>query len=142
MMKLHSNKIEMVMFDIGKTIYNKDTQNKLSEKVLLAIKKLKEKGILVGVCTMRTYQSCLSLIPEKLDFYICLNGSYVVCNNLLIINNKMKNIFSSEKMLMYSATTTYYKNKQSLMKAQENGFLAEQQGEIFEPYVVTLFSTP
>ena len=64
-MKLHLNKVEMVLLDIGKTIYDKEKQIKLSEKVIESIKRLKLKGIKVGVCTMRTYKSCLELIPEK-----------------------------------------------------------------------------
>lgn len=138
-MKLHLNKVEMVLLDIGKTIYDKEKQIKLSEKVIESIKRLKLKGIKVGVCSMRTYKSCLELIPEKLDFYICLNGSYVVCNDKLVINNRIKNIFSNEYMLTYSDSKTFYKNKQSLIKAKENGFLAEEQGEELNPYVVTLF---
>ena len=138
-MKLHLNKVEMVLLDIGKTIYDKEKQIKLSEKVIESIKRLKLKGIKVGVCTMRNYKSCLQLIPEKIDFYICLNGSYVVCNDKLVINNKIKNIFTNEYMLTYSDSKTFYKNKQSLIKAKENGFLAEEQGEELNPYVVTLF---
>lgn len=138
-MKSHLKKVDMVLFDIGKTIYDKEKQIKLSKKVIEAIKKLKAKGIKVGVCTMRTYISCLELIPEKLDFYICLNGSYVVCNEKLVINNIVKNTFTNEYLLTYSDSKTYYKNKQSLTKAEVNGFLAEEQGEELNPYVVTLF---
>ena len=56
-------KYKIVIFDIGKTLLDKRFSQKISEQTLTDIKALKQKGIKVGVCTMRTVQHCREIIP-------------------------------------------------------------------------------
>ena len=66
-------KYELIIFDIGKTLYDKNFSVRASDCVLNDIKALRKKGLKVGVCTMRTIQHCKKVVPVELDFYISLN---------------------------------------------------------------------
>ena len=79
-------KHELIIFDIGKTLYDKNLSPRASDCVLKDIETLRKKGIKVGVCTMRTIQHCKKVVPVELDFFISLNGSYVVCEGEVIVN--------------------------------------------------------
>lgn len=86
-------KYELIIFDIGKTLYDKNLSPRASDCVLHDIEALRKKGIKVGVCTMRTIQHCREVVPVELDFYISLNGSLeIVCEIVLLPFHVIKTI--------------------------------------------------
>ncbi len=135
-----NNNYKMVIFDIGKTIFDKESQTKISENIYKAIEKLKHKGIKVGVCTMRTYKWCLENIKIALDFYICLNGSYIVCNKKVIFKSRIKNYFTNKNQLNYGKKIAFYKNIESQKLANLNGFVSQKLGFLKSPFVIVLFN--
>lgn len=139
MMESHLSNIKVVIFDIGKTVFDKDKQEVISKVFIQTIEKLKTKNIKVGCCTMRSYQWCKKMIEVPLDFYICLNGSYVVFNDKLIINKRTdyKN-FDLENTILYGSRNCYYLNKTLKVNLNKNGFVMSKKGIIKKPYVISL----
>lgn len=138
MMKLPLNDIKIIIFDIGKTIFDKEKQEVVSENLINLLVGLKAKGIKIGTCTMRTIKSCKELLGIDLDFYISLNGSYVQCDDKTLINLRIKNNF--ENCLTYGKSRTYFSNTYVYDQAKINGFLAKNKGCLIKPYVITLFN--
>ena len=62
-------KYELIIFDIGKTLYDKNLSPRASDCVLKDIETLRKKGIKVGVCTMRTIQHCREVVPVEFLSY-------------------------------------------------------------------------
>ena len=79
-------KYKIIIFDIGKTLLDKQVSPQISERTLTDMKALQDKGIKVGVCTMRTIKHCREIIPFELDFYICLNGSHITCDGKVVFD--------------------------------------------------------
>ncbi|AHI52770.1 HAD-IIB family hydrolase [Spiroplasma culicicola] len=141
MMKLHSdNDYKFIIFDIGKTLFDKNEQKHISKNIISSILTLKSKGIKVGVCTMRTYDWCKKNVNINFDFYICLNGSYIVCNNKVIFQSRVENVFLNFDQLTYGSKTAFFKNYSSQNLAVSNGFVNDQMGILKWPFVIVLFN--
>ena len=140
MMKLRLNNIKIVILDIGKTIFDKEKQLTISDKTKSVLKKIKDSNIKVGLCTMRTIKECKELVPFELDFYICLNGAFVMCDNKVVNNLRITNQFYGQNILSYSKNQTYYNNSKALKLARKNGFSAKKKGFMKKPYVITIFN--
>ena len=139
-MKLPSNKIKLIIVDIGKTIFDKDHQTGVDKELLDLLQDLQASGIKIGACTMRTVDSCNKLFHFKLDFYISLNGTLVICGDKKIIDKRIKNEFLDNPTLTYGAKKMYYSSELAQTKANDNGFLVEKNGILKYPYVITLFN--
>ncbi|MGR6646169.1 Cof-type HAD-IIB family hydrolase [Avibacterium paragallinarum] len=84
----YQQQIKAVFFDIDETLFSKNT-NYLPESTQLAIKKLRENNILVGIATGRARCSFPEKINkliklENLNTFITMNGQYVEYQNQLI----------------------------------------------------------
>ena len=110
-------KYELIIFDIGKTLYDKNLSPRASDCVLHDIEALRKKGIKVGVCTMRTIQHCREVVPVELDFYISLNGSYVVCAGEVIVNKPTTIPSGHIDFLSYGKNFTCYSTEKAKMLA-------------------------
>lgn len=132
-------KYELIIFDIGKTLYDKNFSTQASNCVLHDIEALRKKGIKVGVCTMRTIQHCREVIPVELDFYISLNGSYIICEEEVIINKPLIIPSGYIDFLSYGKDITCYSTEKAKMLANSNGFLAGRKGVVSPAYNVVLF---
>ena len=130
---------KIVVFDIGKTLLDKRFSQKISEQTLIDIKALKQKGIKVGVCTMRTVQHCREIIPFELDFYICLNGSYIICDGNIIFDSPIHYLHNTNEYLSYGADFAFYSNEAAKQKALSNGFLIDKCGIANPMYNLVLF---
>ena len=132
-------KYKMIIFDIGKTLLDKNVSANISPQVLSDIKALRNKGIKVGVCTMRTQRHCLEIIPVELDFYICLNGSHITCDGELIFDSPLEYCNTSSDYLSYGAESVFYSNEKAKQKALKNGFLIDKCGYIEPVYNFVIF---
>ena len=130
---------KIVIFDIGKTLLDKRFSRKISEQTLTDIKALKQKGIKVGVCTMRTVQHCREIIPFELDFYICLNGSYIICDGNIVFDSPIHYLHNTNEYLSYGADFAFYSNEAAKQKALSNGFLIDKCGIANPMYNLVLF---
>ena len=135
-------KYELIIFDIGKTLYDKNFSARASDCVLHDIEALRKKGIKVGVCTMRTIQHCREVVPVELDFYISLNGSYVVCAGEVIVNKPTTIPSGHIDFLSYGKDFTCYSTEKAKILADVNGFLADRKGVASPAYNAVLFDIP
>ena len=133
-------KYKIIIFDIGKTLLDKQNSPNISEQALADIKALQSKGIKVGVCTMRTAKHCREIIPFELDFYICLNGSHVTCDGKTIFESPMTNNFQTQDYLSYGAEYAFYSSNTAKDEALQNGFLIDRQGCAKPIYNFVLFN--
>lgn len=133
-------KYKIVIFDIGKTLLDKSVSNKISDRILDDIKQLRNLGIKVGVCTMRTVKHCKEIIPVDLDFYICLNGSYIWCDNKLIYEKKVDFENINIDYLSYGSELAFYSSECAKTMAIANGFLIDNIGVAVPAYNVVLFN--
>lgn len=139
-MKLQSlDKIKVFIFDIGKTIFDKQSQIKCSKNTIEALNLLKEKGYKVGVCTMRTFDHIRDIIDFDFDFYILNNGSFVICKNKVLIDAPLNIDITKKDYLTYTPYKTFYSSNEAKEKAQENGFIAENKGAASKFYNLILF---
>ena len=106
-------KYELVIFDVGKTLYDKNFSTRASDYVLRDIEALRKKGMKVGVCTMRTVQHCKEVVPVELDFYISLNGSYIICEGKNIVNKPTTVPLKHIDYLSFGENNTYYSTKKA-----------------------------
>lgn len=138
-----SNRVEkykIIILDVGKTMFDKTLSDTVSDVLLADIIKLRQLGIKVGVCTMRTIQHCKTIIPVKLDFYISLNGSYIVCNDDIVIHDDpMQFIYNSLNFLTYGKDKTFFSSEHAKKKAIENGFLFDDLGIATPTYNTVIF---
>lgn len=132
-------KYKIIIFDIGKTLLDKQVSPEISKQTLADIKEVQSKGIKVGVCTMRTIKHCREIIPFELDFYICLNGSHITCDKKAIFESPMVNNFNAEDYLSYGAEYAFYSTEVAKTKALQNGFLIDAQGCADPIYNFVLF---
>lgn len=135
-------KYDLIIFDIGKTLYDKNFLARASDCVLHDIEALRKKGIKVGVCTMRTIQHCKKIVPVELDFYISLNGSYIICEGEIIVDKPMVIPLGHIDFLSYGKDFTCYSTENAKMLAEVNGFLADRKGVVLPAYNVVLFDIP
>ena len=135
-------KYELIIFDIGKTLYDKNFSARASDCVLNDIKALRRKGVKVGVCTMRTVQHCREVVPVELDFFISLNGSYIICEGRVIVDKPMMIPSGHIDFLSYGKDFTCYSTEKAKMLADVNGFLADSKGVASPVYNVVLFDIP
>lgn len=133
-------KYKIVIFDIGKTLLDKSVSNKVSDSLLNDIKQLRKIGIKVGVCTMRTVKHCKEIIPVDLDFYICLNGSYIWCDNKLIYEKQVEFENGNVDYLSYGSELAFYSSEHAKTMAIANGFLIDNIGVAKPVYNVVLFN--
>lgn len=132
-------KCELVIFDVGRTLLDKRYSPNISAQMLADIKQLQSNGIKVGVCTMRTVKHCNDIIPFDLDFYICLNGSYIICEGKTIFNSPIDYKASVTDYLAYDESTSYYTTATAKKKAITNGFLVDKIGVANIAHNVVLF---
>ena len=132
-------KYKIIIFDIGKTLLDKRSSPQISDQTLADIKALQDKGIKVGVCTMRTFKHCREIIPFPLDFYICLNGSHIICDGKVIFNCPIEAPNQISDYLSYGVNHAFYSTGFAKQKAQTNGFLVDQIGIADPIYNVVLF---
>jgi HAD superfamily hydrolase (TIGR01484 family) len=135
-------KYKIVIFDIGKTLLDKRFSQRISEQTLNDITALKQKGIKIGVCTMRTVQHCREIIPFELDFYISLNGSHIVCDGDVTFDSPLHYQHNNNEYLSYGADFAFYSNEEAKQKALSNGFLIDQCGMADPVYNLVLFDIP
>ena len=132
-------KYKIIIFDIGKTLLDKQVSTQISEQTLADMKALQDKGIKVGVCTMRTIKHCREIIPFELDFYICLNGSHITCDNHVIFDSPIECPQKPVDFLSYGTEYAYYSTEYARQKALENGFLIDRCGAADPTYNLVLF---
>mgnify|MGYP005800785839 FL=1 len=135
-------KYELIIFDIGKTLYDKNFSARASDCVLHDIEALRKKGIKVGVCTMRTIQHCKKVVPVELDFYISLNGSYIICEGEVIVDKPTLIPLGYIDFLSYGKDFTCYSTEKAKILANVNGFLADRKGVASPAYNAVLFDIP
>ena len=135
-------KHELIIFDIGKTLYDKNFSARASDCVLHDIEALRKKGIKVGVCTMRTIQHCKKVVPVELDFYISLNGSYIICEGEVIVDKPILIPLGYIDFLSYGKDFTCYSTEKAKILADVNGFLADRKGVASPAYNAVLFDIP
>ena len=135
-------KHELIIFDIGKTLYDKNLSPRASDCVLKDIETLRKKGIKVGVCTMRTIQHCKKVVPVELDFYISLNGSYIICEGEVIVDKPTLIPLGYIDFLSYGKDFTCYSTEKAKILADVNGFLADRKGVASPAYNAVLFDIP
>ena len=135
-------KYELIIFDIGKTLYDKNFSARASDCVLHDIEALRKKGIKVGVCTMRTIQHCKNVVPVELDFYISLNGSYIICEGEVIVDKPTLIPLGYIDFLSYGKDFTCYSTEKAKILANVNGFLADRKGVASPAYNAVLFDIP
>lgn len=83
---------KLLLFDLDGTLLN--SQKKISTANLIALKKCKERGYLIGVSTSRSEQNCLSFLGElNPDILITSGGALVKRNNEYLY----KALFSEER---------------------------------------------
>jgi HAD hydrolase, family IIB len=131
--------IKVFIFDIGKTLFDKNVQDKCSIKTIEALKILKSKGYKVGVCTMRTFDHIRDIIDFDFDFYILNNGSYVTCDMKSLIDEPLNVEITDKNYLLYTPYETYFSNDEAKTRAEENGFIAEIKGTTSVFYNLILF---
>ncbi len=134
------NKYKIIIFDIGKTLFDKNTSKKTSELNLDIIKKLRSKGIKVGVCTMRTIKHCKEVVPTDLDFYISLNGSFILCDNKVIFDNPMELIANRSSFITYDIDKSFYSDEKARIEGIKNGFLIDDKGIANKIYSQVFFN--
>lgn len=132
-------KYKIIIFDVGKTLFDKSISDKVSDILLSDIVQLRQFGIKVGVCTMRTIQHCKTIMPVNLDFYISLNGSYIVCDDIVIHDDPLQFINYSLDFLTYGKEKTYFSSERAKKKAIENGFLFDDLGIASPTYNAVIF---
>jgi HAD superfamily hydrolase (TIGR01484 family) len=132
-------KYKIVIFDIGKTLLDKQVFTEISSQVLADIRALQKQGIKVGVCTMRTLRHCREIIPFELNFYICLNGSHITCDGKLIFDSPLEYKPDSPDYLSYGADYAFYSSAVAKEKALQNGFLIDKPGVAAPVYNSVLF---
>ena len=135
-------KYELIIFDIGKILYDKNFSARASDCVLHDIEALRKKGIKVGVCTMRTIQHCKKVVPVELDFYISLNGSYIICEGEVIVDKPTLIPLGYIDFLSYGKDFTCYSTEKAKILADVNGFLADRKGVASPAYNAVLFDIP
>ncbi len=133
-------KYKIIIFDIGGTLFDKKTDNKVPEIILTDIQRLKTKNIKVGVCSMRTMTYCREVAPIDFDFYICLNGSLIVCDEQVIFDCPLNGTPNATDYLTYGKETAYYSSTKAKLLANENGFIAQDFGESPITYNFVLFN--
>lgn len=133
-------KYKIIIFDIGKTLFDKKYDNITPKSIINVIENLRKQGIKIGVCTMRTIKHCLEVVPTQLDFYICLNGSYIMCDEKVIYKDEILMTMKKSEFLTYGVDTSYYSNHKAQCLAVENGFLCNKKGIASEIYNIVLFN--
>lgn len=140
MKKLLLNNIKLVVFDVGKTIFDKECHEKINVRYFVLKELLNKKGILVGICTYRNEYEIKKICSFEFDFYILLNGSYIIFNNEVIFERKISNKFINEDHLTVNNQHNYFSSKKAFNNAKNNGFAANLRGKLKYPYLITLFN--
>ncbi len=131
--------VKVFIFDVGKTLFDKDCQTKCSEKTIKALNLLKRKGYEVGVCTMRTISHIKDIIDFDFDFFVLNNGSYLVYKNKVLIDEPLDIKISNKDFLTYTPFETFYSTNEAKDKANQNGFIADKKGKASKFYNLILF---
>jgi Cof subfamily protein (haloacid dehalogenase superfamily) len=87
---MYFDKMKIAFFDIDGTIFNHD-ERIITDNVINALKKLKDNGILICICTGRPYEMLASLKyfldQIEFDFYITSNGQSIYEDGKLVYRN-------------------------------------------------------
>lgn len=132
-------KYKIVIFDIGGTLFDKKNSNIVSKSIINDIINLRRKGIKVGVCSMRTIKYCKEVVPTELDFYISLNGSFVICNDNVVVDCIINELPSVTDFLSYSSDIAFYSSTKAKVMADKYGFIAQKKGIAKSIYNLVLF---
>jgi len=89
---------------------------------------------------MRTVKHCKEIISVDLDFYICLNGSYILCDNELIYEKQVEFENGNMDYLSYGSELAFYSSESARSLAIANGFLIDNFGIAKPAYNVVLFN--
>jgi hydroxymethylpyrimidine pyrophosphatase-like HAD family hydrolase len=103
--------IKVFIFDIGKTLFDKQVHTKCSQSTIAALNLLRQKGYKVGVCTMRTFNHIRDIIDFTFDFYILNNGSFVMCENNILLDEPMNVEITKRDYLTYTPYETFFSSK-------------------------------
>lgn len=140
MMKLQFlDKIKVFIFDIGKTLFDKQCQIRCSKGTIEALNLLKRNGYKVGACTMRTLNHIKDIIDFDFDFYILNNGSFVIYKDKVLINEPLDIDINKKDFLTYTPYETFYSSDKAKEKAKDNGFIAENKRIATKFYNLILF---
>lgn len=131
--------IKVFIFDIGKTLFDKQVHTKCSQSTIAALNLLRQKGYKVGVCTMRTFNHIRDIIDFTFDFYILNNGSFVMCENNILLDEPMNVEITKRDYLTYTPYETFFSSKNAKEKALYNGFIAEKEGQASTFYNLIIF---
>ena len=131
--------IKVFIFDIGKTLFDKQVQSKCSQSTIAALNFLNQYGYKVGVCTMRTFNHIRDIIDFNFDFYILNNGSFVMFENNILVDEPMYIEIQKKDYLTYTPYQTFFSSKNAKEKALYNGFIAEKEGRASTFYNLIIF---
>ena len=126
MKKLLLNNINLIVFDAGKTLFDKEYHEKINDKYFDLKEQLNKKGILVGICTYRNEYEIKKICSFEFDFYILLNGSYIIFNNEVIFKRKISNNFINEDHLTVNNHHNYFSSKKAFDNAKNPTLIANR----------------
>lgn len=126
-------------------MFNKRYEQELSPFIIDDLNTLHANGIKIGVYSMRSYSFCKTLFAKvKLDFFICLNGSFITTPVEVIYDNPMRNPYIPFAMpvLTYDTESALFSNEEAKKLADKHGFIANKEGVSLKPYNVAIFGVP
>lgn len=74
--KKHWQQYKLLLFDLDGTLLN--SEKRISERTLLALKACREKGLLLGVCTSRSEHNALPFIEELMPDILVTSGGALI----------------------------------------------------------------
>ena len=90
---------------------------------------------------MRTFGHIQKAVPFTFDFYILNNGAFVEAEGKPILNMALQGtlLTGENDFLTYDAWRAKYSTLKAKSEAEENGFIADEEGIIENPRNVVLF---
>ena len=85
---------------------------------------------------------CKKVVPVELDFYISLNGSFIICEGEVIVDKPILIPLGYIDFLSYGKDFTCYSTEKAKILADVNGFLADRKGVASPAYNAVLFDIP
>ena len=133
MMKSPFAKIKLVVFDVGKTLFDKSSQKEVAPETICALNSLRKQGIKIGVCTMRTFNHIEEILPLKFDFFILNNGAYVMCDGKTILDERIDISVKDKDFLTCDSHEALYSTELAYKLAQKYGFISDRMGVLEKP---------
>jgi HAD superfamily hydrolase (TIGR01484 family) len=114
---------KIFVFDVGNTLIEKPS-NRMASALAKDLSKLKSKGNIIGIATMRNLTMLRELIAQvNFDFIIALNGAYVECENKVLFDSPI----NSHELILITATLNSNNanydlyTKSNIIKSAEQG---------------------